>query len=164
MKPATSLWRSKTSTPTKRRTSRVPAIERSTVPPTRSKLHSQADNMAVIAERSALSDAPSASYLGIDAPVPCAREHKVKEHKAEKDRELTTVLRRKEAFWRVCHEVGYGHVTGEDEGNRTNEEANDDEKAANEFKYALKTHKREQGGERVLRRRKAQQLLRTMLK
>jgi len=37
----------------------------------------------------------------------------------------------------VRHEVGYGHVTSEDEGNRAGEKANEDEEAADEFKYAI---------------------------
>ena len=63
----------------------------------------------------------------------------------------------------MCHEVGYRHVTREDEGNRTGEKADEDEKAADEFKYALNTREREQGRKSVLRRRKAKQLLRSML-
>ena len=57
----------------------------------------------------------------VDAPSAAASNKKVKEHKAVKDCQVATIEDWKEGSWRLDHEVGDGHIAGENEGDRPSE-------------------------------------------
>jgi len=66
-----------------------------------------------------------ARQLFVRAPHPTTCEHQVEEDEAEQYGELTAVDRREEALRRMGHEVSHGHITSEDKGDWSGEEANE---------------------------------------
>ena len=83
---------------------------------------------------------------GVDADGAGAGGGEVEKDEAEQDGGVAAVQGGKEALWKMRHEVGDGHVAGEQEGHRAGEQAEDDQQAAGDLQAALDTEQREQFG------------------
>src|SRR5688500_12690007 len=62
----------------------------------------------------------------VDAPPPGTGRREVEEDEAEQHGGFALVLRGPESLWKVRHEIGDGHLAGEQERDGTREEAEDD--------------------------------------
>ena len=58
--------------------------------------------------------------------------------------ELTLVDHREEALRRMRHEVGDGHLAGQDKGDRAREQADEEQEATDHLEHARKAGKRKQ--------------------
>jgi hypothetical protein len=94
--------------------------------------------------------------------VATARASEVEEHEAVENGGITPVQDREEAVRRMRQPISEGHLARKDEGDRPGEQAEGKERAANELEHARDPGQRQERG-RVICRREAEQLLRTVL-
>src|SRR5260370_734104 len=92
----------------------------------------------------------------VEAPGAAAGEGKIEEDEAVEDRGIAAIEDREEIDRRVRHEIGDRHVARQDEGNRPREQAERQQRAANELDHALISIEREQRRAGVGRRREAE--------
>src|SRR5208282_168265 len=97
--------------------------------------------------------------LLVDAPSSAAGHKEIKKDKAEENCQLAAVESGKEASRAVRVEIGDRHVAGEDECDRSGEEADQNKDASHQLENPLETQQREQRWTGVRRRRKTQELL-----
>ena len=76
--------------------------------------------------------AVTAVAAGVEAEGAGAGEDEVEEDEAEEDRGVAAVQDREEALRRVRHPVGDRHLAGEQEGDRAGEEADQQQRAADQ--------------------------------
>lgn len=98
----------------------------------------------------------------IEAPHTAASCRNEQEDEAIQDRRIAAVQDRIEAAWRMGDPVGRGHEAGENEGHRTNEEARDQKRSADEFQNACNPGKAEGRRPGIGRDRETEKLLRAM--
>ena len=81
----------------------------------------------------------------VEAPGAGAGEDEIEEDQAVEDRRVAAVQRGVDALRGVRDPVGGGHQARQDEGDRTGEEAEDQQRAAHEFEHARDPRQRERG-------------------
>ncbi len=119
----------------------------------------------VILRRSAVDEKLHSFFpQGIDAPGAGAGEGQIKEHKAEQDREIAAIEDGQETARGMSEKIGKCHLTGENECNRTGEEAQYHQRTAHQLERSGKAIERKQ--RHILERRhgrKFQQLRHSIL-
>ena len=63
-------------------------------------------------------------------PYSAASDKEIKEDKTINDCQLAAIKQRKEAAWRVRHEISNRHVASQNEGDRPGEQAKGDQQAS----------------------------------
>jgi hypothetical protein len=79
----------------------------------------------------------SRTHNSVDRPAAWSGGGEEEEHEAKEDRGVAAVDSREEAVGEMRHEIGDGHIAGEDERHGSREKANRDERPADEFKQAV---------------------------
>src|SRR6266403_3805570 len=72
----------------------------------------------------------------IEAPRPAAGESKIQKCKTKADGEVAFTDSRKEAARKMLDEIGRGHFAGQDKSHRSREQAEDQQRAADQFEHA----------------------------
>src|SRR2546421_11813130 len=80
----------------------------------------------------------------IHTPAASSRHCQIKEDKAVEHGQFAFVEDGPEAPRGVCHEVGYGHLSGQNKGSRPGEQAKQNKQATEEFQHTGQSHEREE--------------------
>jgi len=83
------------------------------------------------------------SVVSVDAPSSRASKHEVEEDEAVENRRVTPVIGREQTFWGMAHEVGNGHLTGENECHWSGIKTEQDQSAPGDLQHACETKHRE---------------------
>src|SRR5713226_3067143 len=76
----------------------------------------------------------------VKAPHTAAGDGEIEENKAVDHRQLALIQQREKAARCMGHEVGDGHLAGEDEGYRPDEQAENEQNAADDLERAGKPY------------------------
>src|SRR5258707_15022211 len=72
----------------------------------------------------------------IETPRPAAGESKIQKRKTKVDGEVAFTDSRKEAARKMLDEIGRGHFAGQDKSHRSREQAEDQQRAADQLEHA----------------------------